>query len=526
MEFAGIKPIVFGNIYSTSRIEATGEGFDAPSEIQYTDNAGGYLVTTKRKYDLGLGAAGVWNFPYAGEEYPELVNSSFVIGLTALQNSSVIYKKSYPTLAQAKANSLSGKLPFKASELEIWNNGDSVNYMAEGGVLLSFTAVYNSIPVTLGGIFKGTYDYYIEKLEDKRVYVEITRTDLKSALLSTGIYYANASLSKVEKEGQKLSYIFDLSDEYTAKVYEDVLKGKFLEAQEMGETYPDLRVTKVETTDFKMKGKEFNIGFKTPFAQILSWNFNKSLFVGVSDTEIHSNGVITHRDYGVYKSGVSSNFGPLERTSLKAFYGATAKATVEGKDINNTSGTFVWLYESNNGTYKKLRRALSKVKDFTNLTDFLNVKIGKKKEKLNYTKLELSLEYSEAFTKYLMDTDLNYNTLKYDLVGDINTACTQRHYNYDRRIECIDNESRKARSALSSIKKYLAKMKASFKKDNKDFVSNYAKVGKKILSSKYVFQEIFERGTKCGMKLKLHMTGEKFIAFEKELNYPNTPECK
>jgi hypothetical protein len=301
-----------------------------------------------------------------------------------------------------------------------------------------------------------------------------------------------------------------------ALVYEDVLKGNITLLQDMIQMV-DPRVEEVTSSSSKMTGSAINLGLSTPFIQLASWNYNKGKFYEVSDVKVHASGAEIKSEYGIYSSGTSSNLGKKERNAIKAFYAGVSETKLDGKKYYDTKGTFVWSYETNNGTAKKLKRAVRRLVNKTYLYEELPVIVPQTKGKLNYTKVDMQINFSKSYTEHLMTLDVN--NFKYDLMAQVKYDCKK-----DR--ECLRRNTQDVKSSLSRMFKRVKEMKKFYGNNNKKFVKAYADFGKMAFKNKYVFKRVYDEAKSCGLTLNYTITGEKIHRLEKQFMFAKTASCK
>ncbi len=279
----------------------------------------------------------------------------------------------------------------------------------------------------------------------------------------------------------------------------------------------DPRVEKVTSSNSAFTGSAVNLGMSTPFIQLASWNYSAGKFFEVSNVNIHKTGAKIKSEYGIYSSGTSTNFGANERNAIKAFYAGVTKTEFNGKSYADTTGTFVWTYETNNGTHKKLKRAVNRLLDKTYMYNEVPVIVPSYDEDLNYTKVDFNLKYNKSYTEHLMT--LKATDFKYDLLAQVKYECKGNS-------KCVKDGTRSVNYRLKKLFKKVKEMKSLYGKDNKKFVKAYAEFGQQAYKNKYLFKKVYDEAKKCGLALTYTITGEKIPRHEKQFVFAETAACK
>jgi hypothetical protein len=377
---------------------------------------------------------------------------------------------------------------------------------------------------------QGGFTTVVKKMEGNMVSMQILSREIKSGAMAVGAYGASMSLSRMKQLASGFGYIMDVSDEAGAEAYEEAMKGNLLAVEELALDMTKAGVAqKVDSTSMILEGSTRSMGIATPILPIAHFRSSKSRMYEHTDKLFFENGVQTTTKYGVFVKEQDGKLGLNHRNVLQAFYGGVAIARdSKGKTLDkNLVGQFVYKYESDNSTSKKLDRNLKILAKKTMLNNLTNLALPSS-GKLGYMKVNLGVQFPESFSKALVIANNRAGGLKrFTRAADaaiarvFNTRGMKSDYCNDNETEkrCKRRLERGVKKTFEKIRTALWTMKAE--SYEKNYVKEFAKFGEHVWSNPFVFAAFTQQGRSCGMRIKFEVTGERVSKYNKELAYPS-----
>lgn len=374
----------------------------AVPSLVFGDFTKGFQKTVFGQLELGLGAQiSFWydNFPNVAKIHWSYVGVTPLIGF---ETESIRYASNLK-----KAQALGGrwKVPAKASDLDVWDVGDTIAFAGRGGVLFSAGTGVGPVGVGAAKLAVGTWETFVEKVEKDKVYVKSSRGQLKSFSMFVDALVVNLKLQLFDSADDGFSFLFDLTTEAGRKTYEDVIRGNVLAAERWTQEKPmnfveRVPVLKVETFRTVSTGKMVNRNFSIPLIWDRTYSKGKVQVFNTSDMYIDRNTARVH--YGIFSENEKSQFWQRSREVDFMFYGA--KYAVEKWDskarMTSAFGTYSYSFKQEDSNKRRLTSGIQNLIKKTGL-EILRVQVPDRK--LGYTGFEFNVNFEEVHTRRLME---------------------------------------------------------------------------------------------------------------------------
>lgn len=261
-------------------------------ELAPADQTAGYRQVKSYSLDLKLGVYGGWSFDNA-----TFATSMFGAGAALLPTvGSTVIADRFVQNEQDTANLPDPQIPAKAEGLASWKAHDNIYYAERGGIIFAVGIGYAFTGLSGDYFAQGEWATYVEKLDDKHVFVKITNTSLSDFDEMLGNYVAYQMLSDFKKVGNFFSYVIDVSDSRGAAAYEAMIHGSMKEVQELADKAPS--VAQLDLTEKgESKGYQNKLFFGLPFLNVSS---TSGSLCDMSDTTYHMNNSKSDVEYGLY----------------------------------------------------------------------------------------------------------------------------------------------------------------------------------------------------------------------------------
>lgn len=510
---------------------------DAPT-LTLDNYENGFMISHGLSVDIGAGP-GV-SFYFANLTGPLAYLGQYVgLGLVAEKNIE------FTTLVDSKEDIKKAvkqkKIPWKASEIASWKEGETVFYQTNGGIALSGRVGPLYFGVGPTAILAGGWQTYIEKMEDGKVFVQLMKGHEKELRLVAGTLVAEAYTAIVNELAKGVSFAFDLTDEGAQHAYEDMLKGNIVPTQELA-SQPGLG--SIVRVDNLLRSKtrhvrKFAIGIPFIYFSTSKENYREYL-----RKESSLDGVTRELYFGANVKKTTGRAITIHKSTNEGFYSALeVDSKLDQQDKLDYSGRYNWNYAADHGSSKKLNRALHRLIKTTGLNNELLVNIPDEK-KLKYTAISFDLDLPHAYVDYLLADDRfvqvmdEYNeraTLELeDYFADASDPlrlCLTHVTKFDLA-NCKGRLQFSQRIHLKRMRKALEEMKMAAQYsflnegDRLNFIKAFTDFGKALVSDVFVFKTVFEDAKRCGMKTNYKIEGERLSRFVSEHVWPLEESCK
>lgn len=497
------------------------ESPDGKSNFVEKSNQQRYRVIRYYNWDVGIGVAAVFHqVPVSILSFMPTVGL-LPIGGKQAELSRHVYGR------EAIDNIKYPSFPPKPEELAEWQPGDSVTFQARGGLVFFGGA---GISAGAGGglsyYAEGKWTARIEKSSGSTVIARYTKSDLKSYRANLGHIIASISPEQFGSTDDGFSYRFDLSDPAAAAAFHDFVGGVLTTAQtEVKQNNKAVRMEQQVPISIS-DGHSWNLWIGIPilanFVSSTGKVHNYSETIDIKDEEQGPR--ITHSkiDYGFYNFSQRGKFFFTHTNTVGSFVGSHyATVAEEGPVGSGEVGKFMWTYETDIATPKKVRSALEDLTEITGLGNW-NISLPIIDD-LGYANVQFTMDIPEETSDYLINLGSNANLYSELLVhaktlGDpwILRKCGKGHpKSKDERGSydpCPSLEKRRIEYETRLISEYLQDMFAfKQREDWKSFAKAYGEFGKAILKSQNAYQIFLAmvRG-QAPISQELEVTGEKF----------------
>ncbi len=498
----------------------------------YTD---GFMVTHGLDGDLGAGPGGSF---YFADVTGFAANLGMYVGLALVGGKNAEFTTLVDSKDDIKKAVKQKKIPWKASQIAEWKEGETVFYRTSGGVALStrLGTLYFGVGPT--AILSGGWQTYIEKMPDGKVFVQLMKGHESELRLVAGTLVAEAYTSVVKELAHGVSFAFDLADEVAQHAYEDLLKGNMVPAQQMASLTGEGSIVRVDDI-FRSKIRhvqKFSIGI--PFIYFTSTKENYREYFR---KESSLDGVTRELYFGGNVKSTVARAITVHRQTGEGFYSALEIDSLGDEQEIDYSGKYNWHYAADHGSAKQLGRALHRLVKATGLNAELLVNIPDEK-KLKYTSMSFDFDLPRAYVDYLLADNRfvqvmdMYNTVASQALETYFADKTDPWHLCLTHLTKIDFEickadlqfsqkiqMKKMRSALEEMKKAVL---FSEERERKEFVKALSDFGKALMSDVFVFQTVYQDAQKCGMKTSYKIEGERLSRFVSDHAWALEDSCK
>ncbi len=168
-------------------------------------------------------------------------------------------------------------------------------------------------PVSVGAakLAAGSWETFVEKVENDRVYVKSTLGQLKNFSLFLDGTLIDLKLQQFQFADDGFSFLFDLTTDVGRKSYEDMIRGNVIAAERWTEEKPAnfverVPVQKVETFRTVTTGKMVSKTFSIPL--IWDQTYSKGRVQVFNTSEMHIGRNTTRVHYGIFSENNKSQF--------------------------------------------------------------------------------------------------------------------------------------------------------------------------------------------------------------------------
>lgn len=482
----------------------------------FTSSDTRYRVVRYYNVDVGVGVAVVFH------EVPVTISSFMpMVGLLPITGTQAQVDRHVFGRAAIDAVRVPS-FPPKAEEVLSWQNGDSVTYQSRGGLVFFGGA---GIAAGVGGAIslyaEGSWITRVEKANETTVVAKVSKSKLDSYRANFGSTIAALSVDKFQTTDDGFAFRFDLRDASAFRAYQDFIRGNFATAQKQF-LKKNSAVQPERVISALSKGHSWNLWLGIPIlANFVSSSgkvYTHSESVDVEDNQ--QGPVITKSkiDYGVYNFSKKSKFFFRHSSTVGSFFGSHfATVAEEGPVGSGEIGKFIWNYETDVASPKKVKNALEELAEVTGLDNDLIVNVPQIDD-LGYVNVQFTMDIPDETTDYLVSLGSSYslhNTLM-GYAGAANSTYIIRdcqNYMTDFGADpCITNENRRVEFEMRAVTEALREMYlASKREDWPAFARAYGSFGKAILKSRNTYQTFLAmvKG-KAPLAMVLEVTGERF----------------
>ena len=453
--------------------------------------------------DAGLGVSATFYYKNASGLAANFWAQVGLLPLVGKDVMSIRYARNINELNQV-TSSAARTIPMEADALKSWYPGDAVSYTSRGGLLFY---VGTGVPLPAVGataLAMGTFQTYVEKMDNQFVYVKITEGDVQSLGLQTGVGLVNVGVSRFQKLANSLSFVINTRDREGSMAYSDLVRGNVAGVQKLAMRSNAVR--KWEKINSKQVGTLFSSFFGLPI--ILNTKSSSGSIQEHSVSRFYYANNRVESDYGIYLNEIKSTAFDSVTNAMEAFYGAAFRL-IDGNGKQSDKGTFgqyVWSYNSNTSTPHELEMAMKEIVRKTGLRSQLLLNTPKV-DNLRYSGLSFKLQFSESNTSSLLKRTARFGreqfvaqALKgvneyFSKGGDRDDLCSQymsQKGPYESRSLdeiCKAEFIRETTAVASDMYDALSDMRYNRSRGyDKAFAQSYAKFGKAMMRNQFAFK--------------------------------------
>lgn len=377
--------------------------------------------------------------------------------------------------------------------------GDSITYLNTGGVIFSAGTGLGYVGVGASAIAQGTWETYIEKVDNERVYVKITKGKLTSLSASVGVAIVQLSETAFRNSDDGFSYLYNLSTETGRKAYEDVVRGNVIASDMISKKRPRNLVEKapvLKVSTFKSLNTGRFLGASMGLPIIWNSAYTKGNINSYSTTDFHINNKTARVHYGIYSETKNFQLWNRHRETDLMFYGA--KYIVNSPDGNEagTFGRYSFAYRNEKATERKVTKAIAGLIQHTGIDD-LNVDIPDDND-LGYAGIEFNTTLTEDNTKRLMAVASQQNENYFNTIADRYIRDYRSRgdvYNYcpgPATSLCWNHLESETHEAMSDMHKYLEEMTVLKTQDAKAYSAAYGRFGRAMAKNHFAYRTALE----------------------------------
>jgi hypothetical protein len=485
--------------------------------IKTRNSEGPYWVRMQRKINLGLGPQISANYTNQGE-WSKLTATLGFAPMGGQDSVSIRLAKTYKEAK--KINQF--KVPSKEEDLTQFGVGEKLTWTSQGGALLMFSPAYSLAYAGLSSVVTGLWTQELEKLDDSRWFLGTNNAKVSAATAFTGTVIANVNLTKARTSTSEMNFLFDDSDARAKAALMQAIAGNFVPALEMSREESPY-VTHVKTTKTRNNARVRAIHLGVPY---LNKSWTKGKQKGEEWIEFHPDGSQSNVVSATEFKSRAHKYGPMDEQRTVAFL-TNHHVTVsqDGSVKDGYSGQLVYEYSDEQTQRDELQRVIEKVQEMTGLEKETRVEFNGEGDKLGFTKLRFSIDFSQAAINKLLEeradlariaggfyvaeqTRRTSTNLCLDLQENPESDCVAGSKKQRKKLKKIEEEAEVARALLVEMKSSL------LRKQRKEFVAKFAKLGKKLMENRYVFQSAFNIVKDQGVNADYSIKGAKISSFE------------
>lgn len=312
----------------------------------------------------------------------------FQIGFMPYKGSYYFSKSSHINHGRA-LNASPLKIPRTLDQLASWKAGDKVTTSTHGGIMMGAgigATIFTDISANY--MLQGTWRIELEKLTDSKVKVVFTEMDLKHVMMNFGATIISSNIGKHKVKSVALEYTFDLAKNSALVAYNNALQGDF-------EFADKLLTREIDGVVDLSKTESLNTGVMSQTKIGLPILFNRNSMkmttkTTTSTTDLtngsKANTIMNMVHNEINTDGVWSQ----HKKNFSMYMGSTNTV----KDFTYKTASFVWHYERDNSSPKKLNKVLAKWNKSLGLNSLKEFKAYT--NKLGHTRATLNLVLSQA----------------------------------------------------------------------------------------------------------------------------------
>ncbi len=537
LAFAGLD--FYKNTINLTPLQYNDQDNQIPNML-IDDYKDGFIVAHGLDYYIGIGPATTWFFENITNVSDYLWK---YVGLALVIDRGVEFMSYVGKKEDIKAIKKQKRIPYFATDMLGWKEGDSVFFQSAGGI--AFTGKIGAYGFGIGPTFvvSGSWGTYVEKMEDNKVFVQQMQGEAGKAHLVAGTYIAEISCGLIKELTKGFSYVYDLNNQDAAKAYEDMLKGNVIPTQRMSEGPSNSFIIKVDSFDKAKQSRVQQFSMGIPF---LNYTAKREKYFEHVTRILDLNDKTTET---YFAGNFAQTYGHVlnrHRITRVGFYtGLKVDNNEEERQFVDYAGTFNWYYSSDHSSPRKLNRALKRLFKKTGLESELGANFPNEK-KLKYTAITYNLNLPSRFINYMMKMHADKLLLeqyKHDTQRELEHYFENQSDPYNlclahiTKIDWLGCKSMHKQSLRHSFKKMghsLDTMRDSMidreqveaeESSYKEFVRGFTEFGNTFVQNIFLFNTVYADAQKCGLETSYKIEGERLSRYLKEKKYKIEKSC-
>ena len=461
-------------------------------ELSLDDFRNGLRFTRTRGFDAALGPNG---FLESAEDWGKWTPFVGLMPVYGRRSTSSQYVSDHQQMSDLPKL----KVPGAPTDLEQWNLNDWLVYETTGGVMFHGGSGSTVLAAAeLRFMAAGEWSVAIEKTGIRTVYVRIGKKNIQSFTQIIGALTVVIDNNLFQNKDESFSYSFDLDDPEALVAYHYMLGGNLLPAEELSVRATGA-VRAVASTKSKGAGRLTTLRFGFPF---FSYTGKTKGRIQISQLRAeHADGSESSVETGIHlNERATGGVLLIQRRTVNDFI-ATSAVTKNKEQVvtqNTYSGEFVWAYENEKASYKRVRKQLDKIVAQTGLRDELAVIIPN--VPLGYFQTSLRVLIDEKTTNELIEAsrdrlsdDGGVRSLSSSFVqqyfadgDDKDRLCGRIHRIRGSLARCARKLEKDTGAALKEAAVWLQEMENAKRASNRRaFVAAYAAAGKFLFANQF-----------------------------------------
>ena len=409
-------------------------------------------------------------------------------------------------------------IPDTVGDLEDWSVGDRMSYSSRGGVMFGMGAGFSILASAMKTYMaEGTWVTSVAKADDSTVFVSIRKRNMKMFGYKLMNMIVELSTSQMKHIDSNFNFLFDLSTKSGLEAYRKVLNGNILQAQELVQNKTE-GVELVVHTESETTGRMRRRSYGIPYL----YNVRSQAGSMLTDMKIHNGftGEKYESHMAMYKRSVESDgIWSDHKNSGFLFMGMANKKLDTPMPRPGYAGTFKWFFQRSNTTAAYFRVQIRKLVRTFGLDGARDIVIPRLAN-MGFVRAELDIALKPEETRNLLNF-ANKKDLSLSMYNDANNSIETFLSSKDnekaicgtKKVKtCKKRLYRGIKRATKAIPAVLVNMKNALdKNDLKAFSVNYGKLGKLMMTNRFVLQEVFKRAGKPKLKAVLKLQGSRLL---------------
>ncbi|HEY8269383.1 MAG TPA: hypothetical protein VIG33_00725 [Pseudobdellovibrionaceae bacterium] len=419
------------------------------------------------------------------------------VGIMPIVGVNVESVRYFKTVAEARHGKGYLKVPGHASDLISWSQGDSITYICRGGLLFGATIGYSLVDAGAALVAQGTWETYIEKIEENKIYLKITKGKMATLSAFTAATIVELSVAGFKSRDDGFSFLYNLNTEVGRKAYEDAIRGNIIASEKIAEAVPTnyveaAPVLKVSTFKNLSTGRLISAELGLP----LIWNktYSRGKVLSYSATDFHVKNKVAKVNYGIYSEKSNYRFFNRQRETDVRFYGSHYTIEEQGKTDVGMFGRYGYAYMNDHSSGEKLNGAVRKL---INLTAMDELQVDIPQENLAYAAIDFNTTLSKEHTLHLMDLAQREGKRAIYKVADRylqSYSLSKDVYGYCKGIhpQCWLDLRDDSYNAIEKMYRALLEMYTEKNRDAKAFARAYGEFGEAMAKNFITFRTVLE----------------------------------